>query len=293
VRRRTFVGLTGASLFGAVLASSAPDAAASGVERLAAVLAGYSPDVTVGGLNAQSELPALSVAVAKAKSDYQACRYTDVINSLPGLLMRAQARCAALIGERQAEAYALLAEAYHVAASVLLKLGDHGLAWLAADRSLQAARASGDPLTVGCSARIITHALTSSGYHRAGASTAKRFAEDLDRDMPVHDRESWSVYGSLLLRGAVAAAQDHDRRTAHELLAEAEDAGHRVGSFSTASTSMPTLRCGLPGISLPRRLPDARPCASLSGVSSPLLPAVSDARLKASRVALEYLRDRA
>jgi len=177
VRRRTFVGLTGASLFGAVLASAAPDASVGGVERLAAVLAGYSsPDATAEGLNAQPELPALSAAVAKAKSDYQACQYTDVINVLPRLLMRVQAACAALTGEKQSEAYTLSAEAHHVAASILLKLGDHGLAWLAADRSLQAARASGDPLTVGSSARIITHALTSSGYHRAGASTAKSFA---------------------------------------------------------------------------------------------------------------------
>jgi len=231
VRRRTFVGLTGASLFGAVLASAAPDASVGGVERLAAVLAGYSsPDATAEGLNAQPELPALSAAVAKAKSDYQACQYTDVINVLPRLLMRVQAACAALTGEKQSEAYTLSAEAHHVAASILLKLGDHGLAWLAADRSLQAARASGDPLTVGSSARIITHALTSSGYHRAGASTAKSFAQDLDRGMSARDRESLSVYGSLLLRGAVAAAQDRDRRTAHELLAEAEDAGCRVGA---------------------------------------------------------------
>jgi hypothetical protein len=48
--------------------------------------------------------------------------------------------------------------------------------------------------------------------------------------VPVHDGESLSVYGSLLLRGAIAAAQRNDRHTAHELLTEAEDVGRRLGS---------------------------------------------------------------
>src|SRR6266540_4083095 len=102
--------------------------------------------------------------------------------------------------------------------------------WLAADRSLQAARSSGDPLIVGSSARIITHALTSSGHRGAAATTASSFAQRLDRDVPAHDRESLSVRGSLLLRGAIAAAQRNDRATAHDLLAEAQETGHRLGA---------------------------------------------------------------
>ena len=37
------------------------------------------------------------------------------------------------------------------------------------------------------------------------------------------------MYGSLLLRGAVAAAEDDDRPTAHELLDEAAEAARRLG----------------------------------------------------------------
>jgi hypothetical protein len=112
----------------------------------------------------------------------------------------------------------------------MLKLGDHALAGLAADRSLQAARCSGDPLTVGSSARIVTHALASSGHRAAAASAASGFAQHLDRDVPTHHAESLSVYGSLLLRGSIAAAQRNDRHTAHELLTEAEDTGRRLGA---------------------------------------------------------------
>jgi hypothetical protein len=111
-----------------------------------------------------------------------------------------------------------------------LKLGDQGLAWVAADRSMQAARASQDPLAAGSSARIITHALMSSGHLGAAVSTASNLAARLDSDIPAHNPESLSVYGSLLLRGAIAAAQSNDRQTAHGLLAEAEDPSRRLGT---------------------------------------------------------------
>jgi hypothetical protein len=47
--------------------------------------------------------------------------------------------------------------------------------------------------------------------------------------VPAHDPVSLSVYGSLLLRGATAAAQQDDRHMAYELLGEAEEAAGRVG----------------------------------------------------------------
>jgi transcriptional regulator with XRE-family HTH domain len=230
VRRRTFVGLTGASLFGALMADARPGGAGDAVEAFAAALAGYSPRGAAGILDTLPELEALTAAVASAKRDYQACRYSQVINSMPDLLTRARAASTALTGERQSRAYTLSAEAHHTAASILLKHGEHVLAGLAADRSIQAASFSGDPLTIGSSARIITHALASSGHYAAATSTASDFAQRLDRDVPAHDRESLSVYGSLLLRGAIAAAQRSNRHSAHELLAEAQDAGRRLGA---------------------------------------------------------------
>jgi transcriptional regulator with XRE-family HTH domain len=232
VRRRTFVGLTGASLFGAVLASAVPGDPADNIESFAALLAGNTPNSQPTGPVAPPDLPELAAAVAKAKRDYQACQYADVASGLPALLTRAQSACAVLTGDARLRAHTLSAEAHHVAASILLKFGDQGLALLAADRSMQAARASEDALTVGSSARIITHAMMRSGHLAAATTTASRHAVRLNRDVPAQDRESLSVYGSLLLRGATAAAQRGDRRTAHELLAEATDASGRLGADS-------------------------------------------------------------
>jgi len=230
VQRRTFVTLTGASLFGAVLASTNRSGPTAATEAFAGALAAYAADSKPSETEATPDLAALGRAVAMAKRDYQACRYADVIDYMPRLLTGTRIANGRLSGDRLCRAAALSADAHHVAASILLKLGDQGLAWLAADRSLQAANASGDPLTIASSARIITHALTNSGYRSAAASTASSYAKQLHRDTRAHDPEFHSVYGALLLRGAFAAAQDNDRRTAHELLDEADEAGKRLGT---------------------------------------------------------------
>jgi hypothetical protein len=214
VRRRTFVGLASASLFGALSADIPPAGRAGGLESLVAALAGYSPDATVGAANAVPDLPSLAADVAQVKRRYQACRYSSVVSELPGLISRLQAACAVLDGPARLRASTLSAEAHHVAARIALKTGDPGLGWLAADRSMQAACASQDPVTVGSSARIVASAMMSSGHLAAAAATASAGAERLDREVSTHDAESLSVYGSLLLSGAVAAARDSDRHTA-------------------------------------------------------------------------------
>ena len=120
--------------------------------------------------------------------------------------------------------------AYHVTAGFLLKVGDHGLAHLATDRSMSAALASGDPLAVGASARIVIHTLMNSGHLTAAISTARSHSLRLDREISAQTPESLSVYGSVLLRGAIAAAQHEERGAAHEMLAEAADAARRLGT---------------------------------------------------------------
>jgi transcriptional regulator with XRE-family HTH domain len=228
VRRRTFVGLTGASLIGAILADN-PGGATDDRESLASALATSWTPAEPAVKDQPPDMPALADAVAHAKRDYQACRYSKVTKDLPALLAQLRAACAVLDGQARDQACSLSAEGHHVAASVLLKSGDNGLGWLAADRSMQAAHASQDPVTIGSSARIVTHAMMSNGHLKAAASTASSLASNLNRDMPSDDPESLSVYGSLLLRGAIAAAQYEDRPTAYELLAEAEDSSARLG----------------------------------------------------------------
>jgi len=95
---------------------------------------------------------------------------------------------------------------------------------------MQAAAASQDPLMIGASARIVTHALMSSSHLGAALLTATGHAQQLDRQVSAPTPESRSVYGALLLRGAIAASLDDRRSTALDLLDEAETTAGQVGA---------------------------------------------------------------
>jgi hypothetical protein len=213
---------------GAVLADGAAHTAPlRGAEELATAL--VTPE-NVPAAAQPADLRTLTKAVANAKRAYQSCQYAEVMSQLPTLLHVLQAACHNLDGDARLHAYALSADAYHVAASVLLKLDDHGLAWLAADRSMRAATLSEEPLAVGTSARIITHALMADGHFGAATTVASTYAQRLAAHVRNPTQDSLSVYGSLLLRGALAAAHAEDRHGTMTLLNEAGQAGSRLGS---------------------------------------------------------------
>jgi hypothetical protein len=228
VRRRTFVGLATTSLLGSIF-DLASGQQALDAEPFVSVLTGHAANTGPEHDGPPSDAATLSAAARDARRQYQACRYSELISQLPQLLARLQAACLSLDGEAKSRVFALSADIHHVAAGLLLKLDDPGLAYLAADRSMRAALASEDPVTVGASARIITHALMNGGHLAAAVSAVRSHAERLDRAVPSHTLESLSVYGSLLLRGAVAAAQHDQRAIAHELLDEADSAAQRLG----------------------------------------------------------------
>ena len=56
-----------------------------------------------------------------------------------------------------------------------------------------------------------------SKHYKAATDSASTRAAKFDHDVSAHDPESLSVYGSLLLRGAIAAAQHENRGGADEL----------------------------------------------------------------------------
>ena len=230
VRRRTFIELTAISAAAALLPATAGTHSPLDTEPLALALIAQMTGAAPEPIHEPPSIAALTLSVTRSRQHYQACRYAQLIPRLPRLLAQLDAACGSLDGDDKLRAYALAADAYHLTAGILLKTGDHGLAHLATDRSMTAALASQDPLTVGASARIVTHTLASSGHLPAAIATARNHGQRLDRQTGTHTPESLSVYGSVLLRGALAAAQHDDRATAHEMLAEAAGAARRLGT---------------------------------------------------------------
>lgn len=228
LRRRNFLGLAGGGVLTSALSGAAEQGALTPLTRLSRVLLNYaSTDHTA----VAPGLSSLRSSVMGAKEAYQACRYARVVEELPGVIADLDEVRWGSNGEDVRTAHALSAQAHHVAAGMLLKRGDHGLGWVAAERSVQAARLSKDPLTVGSSARILTHAFMSSGpaYHAEAAAVAGDTARKLDSQVARQSPEFLSVYGSLLLRGAIAAARYGSRSHAFELLDEADTAARRLG----------------------------------------------------------------
>lgn len=170
-------------------------------------------------------------AVNHAWLTYQYGRYGMLTRALPKLLRDAQAADAAYGGEDEGrEAAHLLGQIYQITSSVLRKLGESELAWLAADRSMTVAQRADDQLLAGIATTRVGTALLAMGRARSALELNLRIANRLapggaNDDSP----ERLSVYGMLLLQGAMAAARNGDSATVEDLLDGAEEAAHRLG----------------------------------------------------------------
>ena len=161
---------------------------------------------------------------------YQDCRYDQVVDLLPTSLGQLHAAQEIAPEATQADLAVLVAHSYHVASSILLKFNAPDEARAVANQALLHARRSENPIAIGAASRIVTHALMADGDRTAAIDFASTGASLLDDEIGTHSPDSLSIYGALLLRGAVAAGQAGDGDTARTLLDEAERAALRLGA---------------------------------------------------------------
>jgi hypothetical protein len=93
-----------------------------------------------------------------------------------------------------------------------------------------AANASTDHVVVGSLSRAAAHALVSMGEYEQARGLASTTAHFLEADLGQPSPGLLSVYGSLHLVCALAAARDDDRATADIHLTEADSAAIRLGA---------------------------------------------------------------
>ncbi|PWU49867.1 XRE family transcriptional regulator [Micromonospora sp. S4605] len=158
---------------------------------------------------------------------YQHGHYPQLVRVLPGLLD----------ATRSAEP-GLRVQAYRVTSSLLVKLGEADLAWLAADRAMGAA--GGDPVLSAAAAVSVGAALRALGRHRLALAATLAAASRLA------PAQAPAVHGTLLLQAALAAAGSGDARRVGELTDRAAgiaagiragDDPHRTG-FGTAAVEL-------------------------------------------------------
>ncbi|MFE1776006.1 helix-turn-helix domain-containing protein [Streptomyces sp. NPDC059008] len=214
VRRREL--LTGALAAGATAAFGAsPANAASPTVDPAA---GLEDTLFHLPLASPLRLERLSRQAARARTDFRAARYTALGRALPGLLAAATATRETSAGRAREQAGVVLARSYVLAAELALKQ-HHDAAWVAADRALATARASGHPVSIGEATRVLAITMRRSGRSPAAVRLLTREASDLD----AAQAQTGAVRTTLLLTAAYTAATEGDRATALNLLDEAAE----------------------------------------------------------------------
>ncbi|MFE9913929.1 helix-turn-helix domain-containing protein [Micromonospora sp. NPDC005553] len=210
---------------------SAPADTPDGVDDIRGALARYDTP------QAPEQTDELRRQVGYAWLSYQHAHYGQLVRVLPSLLEAAQA----------AQTPELRVQAYRITSSLLVKLGETDLAWLAADRAMSAA--GNDPIlaataaiSVGQALRIqdrdrlalaallpATNRILSPSSHSGDQEVCVTFGDGDQTDLKPLDhqgqgnhrargeRREWAVGGTLLVQAALAAAGCGEHRLADEL----------------------------------------------------------------------------
>jgi hypothetical protein len=174
-------------------------------------------------------LDALRRDTAAAWDLWEASRYVELGGRIPELLDRAKTAARELAGDQRHAADELLADAYNLTSATLHKVDEHELAWIASDRAMAAAeRAESMPL-VGISAWWLAHIFLRSGRIEEATGLLKTGIDALEPSLSRADPAYLSVWGAMLLTGAVTAAKRNDRADAWAYVREAQHAAGRLG----------------------------------------------------------------
>jgi len=165
---------------------------------------------------------------------------------VPGVLTHAYATVEQPEVQPNAEASAQLALTYQVAAATLTKVGELDLAWICSDRGLDAAERSGADVVRGSLMRSVAHSLLANGQFTDALAVVSTATDRLSARLPTVAPAYLSVFGSLFLVGAMAAARSNDAPNARALLSNADviaqqlgqDANHLWSAFGPTNVAM-------------------------------------------------------
>ncbi|MGL5825768.1 MAG: helix-turn-helix domain-containing protein [Nocardioides sp.] len=162
-------------------------------------------------------------------SAYQDTRFAYVTHRLVSVIPTAKTAVVEYDGDDRRVAAGRLALAYHLAATVLTKLGEADLAWSASNRGIEAAQQSENPIIIGSLLRSVAHSLLSIGAYAEAVRLTNDAADFFAPHLPKAGPTMLSIYGTALLAGSMAAARADDRATARDFLDGADLAARRLG----------------------------------------------------------------
>ncbi|MBU2670345.1 helix-turn-helix domain-containing protein [Actinoplanes bogorensis] len=151
-------------------------AALAGADAVRQALIDIDPDEPAEGI--APSVDELSRTVDLAESLHQSCDYAAELRLLPGLLRDLHVETA---GPDSRRAQRLLCMATHTASSVLRSLGLCADAWLAGERSQEAADSLGDPVLQAFATYARAGAAVAAGSFQRALTLAERAADELQR----------------------------------------------------------------------------------------------------------------
>ncbi|MBT3072826.1 MULTISPECIES: helix-turn-helix domain-containing protein [Streptomyces] len=214
MHRRNFLAASLATL----VVPAAPSHAGSGA-LVQALLPGPIPPSQDG----DRDLFKLGEHISEVRQLFYACEYNRLEGTLPSLITGLRNAAAG-----SDEAAGLLATAYQTSASLLLKRGDHGNAWLAVGRAMAEAERSGDPVVLASSVRVHTHLLARERHTPQAITLVRHTADQLTGAYDQRSPRYLAALGLLLLRGVTAASSGGDRSATRDFLTEAKEVARYV-----------------------------------------------------------------
>lgn len=147
---------------------------------------------------------------------------------LPDLIVDAWHATRTTTGDPQRRAFGQLALVWHVTSGMLDRIGEPDLPWIAAERSMAAADLSEDDLLIAAAAWRLAVVLRHNGRLLEATDLPLAAASALRPSLAQSPGHA-SLYGALMLKGAVGAASLGDHPAVRDHLRECEIAAELTG----------------------------------------------------------------
>ncbi|GAB3768550.1 helix-turn-helix transcriptional regulator [Microlunatus parietis] len=180
--------------------------------------------------------------------------HTVLGGMLPGLI--ADANAAYQTAAEHKRAARALAGVYQVTRQWLHHIPDGALAWVAAERAMNAAREADDPHLIALGAWALSGSYRRAGQQDEATRLCLAAADELERRIDPSDPQKTLLadYGMLHLAAAISAAQSDEDGRAWALHRVAEDAARALGSHYDAWTAFGRGNVDIHGVAISAEL---------------------------------------
>jgi transcriptional regulator with XRE-family HTH domain len=179
--------------------------------------------------NRAPDLNELRARAGRAWELTHASSYIELATFLPDLIMDSEQATRRLTKGDQTAAFSQLAHVYQATSAAMAKLRQVDVAWVAGDRSIEAAERAGDPLLAAAGMFRIAHAFLSGNRTEEALRTALAAADALEPQVAEGPPELVALWGALNQAGAVIATRASEEEVARQRMGKAEEAAERLG----------------------------------------------------------------